>query len=195
MHRSTTPFGSLQSCLPSLRVRNIPEQINKSHKADSTNEEVVNLRRRLQTMRVMKAITSCAAAVILSTNAAYAEEEPRGAITAISHVAAGVSADTPHNGFRWAETRQESGPAVNTPTASRQSGFRWASHPGNQSNGQTAAAEASSDANQTASRWIIRNDANQAASRWIIRNDADQNASRWIIRNDPSQAASRWIIR
>ena len=99
-------------------------------------------------MRVMKAITSCAAAVILSTNAAYAEEEPRGAITAISHVAAGVSADTPHNGFRWAETRQESGPAVNTTTASRQSGFRWASHPGNQSNGQTAAVEALSDANQ-----------------------------------------------
>ena len=40
------------------------------------------------------------------------------------------------------------------------------------------------DADQTASRWIIRNDASQAASRWIIRSDADQSASRWIIRND-----------
>ena len=146
-------------------------------------------------MRVMKAITSCAAAVILSTNTAYAEEELRGAITAISHVAAGVSADTPHNGFRWAETRHDSGPAVNSPSKSRRSGFRWASHPGNPTNAQTAAVETMLDADQTASRWIIRSDADQSASRWIIRNDADQNASRWIIRNDANQNASRWIIR
>jgi hypothetical protein len=146
-------------------------------------------------MRVIKAITSCAAAAILSTNAAYAEEEPRGAITAISHVAAGVSADTPHNGFRWAETRQDSGPAVNTSTASRQSGFRWASHPGNQSNGQTAAVEKIDDVDQSGSRWVIRNNASQAASRWVIRNDTGQAASRWVIRNDASQAASRWVIR
>ena len=146
-------------------------------------------------MKVIKVITGCAAAVMLSANAAYAEEQLRGAITAVSQVAAGVSAHTPHNGFRWAELSRDTGPAVNTPDGGKRSGFRWSSHPGDQSNSQTAAVANTEDANQTASRWIIRNDSNQAASRWIIRNDADQNASRWIIRNDADQAASRWIIR
>ncbi|MDG1064939.1 MAG: hypothetical protein P8O91_01875 [Luminiphilus sp.] len=143
----------------------------------------------------MKAITSCAAAVILSTNTAYAEEELRGAITAISHVAAGVSADTPHNGFRWAETRHDSGSAVNSPSKSRRSGFRWASHPGNPSNAQTAAVEGMDNVDQSGSRWVIRNDTSQAGSRWVIRNDASQAGSRWVIRNDASQAGSRWVIR
>ena len=159
-------------------------------------------------MKAIKVITSCAAAIMLTMNVAYADEQLRGAVTAVSHVAAGVAADTPHNGFRWAETGHDNGPAVNVPAENRRSGFRWASHPSTKASGQTAAANLTDDVNQTASRWIIRNDADQAASRWIIRNnagqaasrwiirsDADQSASRWIIRNDASQAASRWIIR
>ncbi len=146
-------------------------------------------------MKAIKVITSCAAAIMLTMNVAYADEQLRGAVTAVSHVAAGVAADTPHNGFRWAETGHDNGPAVNVPAENRRSGFRWASHPSTKASGQTAAANLTDDVNQTASRWIIRNDASQAASRWIIRSDADQSASRWIIRNDASQAASRWIIR
>ena len=146
-------------------------------------------------MKAIKVITSCAAAIMLTTNVAYADEQLRGAVTAVSHVAAGVAADTPHNGFRWAEARHDNGPAVNVPTENRRSGFRWASHPSTKTGGQTAAVNVADDANQTASRWIIRSDAGQAASRWIIRGDAGQAASRWIIRSDAGQAASRWIIR
>ena len=146
-------------------------------------------------MKAMKVITSCAAAMMLTMNVAYADEQLRGAVTAVRHVAAGVAADTPHNGFRWAEAGHDSGPVVNVPAENRRSGFRWASHPSTKASGQTAAANLTDDVNQTASRWIIRNDADQAASRWIIRNNASQAASRWIIRSDADQSASRWIIR
>lgn len=144
---------------------------------------------------VIKTIARCATALILTASTAYADEDLRGAVTAISNVAAGVAADTPHNGFRWAESSHEAGPVVNSQTDNRRSGFRWATHPSMEASDQTAAMSAVEEVNQTASRWIIRNDAGQAASRWIIRNDANQAASRWIIRNDVNQAASRWIIR
>ncbi len=146
-------------------------------------------------MIVIKTIARCTTALMLTAGTAYADDDLRGAVTAISNVAAGVAADTPANGFRWAETSHDVGPAVNLPAGNRRSGFRWATHPSMESSGHTAAVSAVEEVNQTASRWIIRNDANQAASRWIIRNDAGQAASRWIIRNDADQAASRWIIR
>ena len=146
-------------------------------------------------MKLTKGFTSCIAAVALMSSAAYADSEMRGAVTAVSNVAIGLAAETPHNGFRWAEREDATGPAVNTPQQANRSGFRWANHPAATDDSQAVAAEERIDANQSASRWVIRNDADQAASRWVIRNDAGQAASRWVIRNDAGQAASRWVIR
>ena len=146
-------------------------------------------------MKAVKVITSCAAAIMLTTNVAYADEQLRGAVTAVSHVAAGVAADTPHNGFRWAEAGHDKGPAVNVPAENRRSGFRWASHPSTKASGQTAAVKHAESADQTGSRWVIRNDASQTGSRWVIRNDASQAGSRWVIRNDATQTGYRWVIR
>ena len=146
-------------------------------------------------MIVIKTIARCATALILTASTAYADEDLRGAVTAISNVAAGVAADTPHNGFRWAESSHEAGPVVNSQTDNRRSGFRWATHPSMEASEQTAAVARVGSADQTGSRWVIRNDASQAGSRWVIRNDTSQAGSRWVIRNDISQAGSRWVIR
>jgi hypothetical protein len=131
---------------------------------------------------------------MLATHVAYADEQLRGAVTAVSHVAAGVTADTPHNGFRWAEARHDKGPAVNVPAENRRSGFRWVSHPSIKTRGQTAAIKQTELADQTRSRWVITKDASQTASRWVTRNDANSTGSRWVIRNDADQAGSRWVI-
>ena len=146
-------------------------------------------------MIVIKTIARCTTALMLTAGTAYADDDLRGAVTAISNVAAGVAADTPHNGFRWAETSQDMGPAVNLPAENRRSGFRWATHPSMENSGHTAAVKNIGKVDQTGSRWVIRNDASQAGSRWVIRNDASQAGSRWVIRNDASQAGSRWVIR
>ena len=145
-------------------------------------------------MKLKRILTSCFAVSALVSGQALADSEVRGAVTAVSNVASGVAAQTPHNGFRWAKEESVSGPAVNSQTQAKRSGFRWASHPAS-GDSNRAVAEAGGDANQSASRWVIRNDAGQAASRWVIRNDAGQAASRWVIRNDAGQAASRWVIR
>ena len=145
-------------------------------------------------MKLKRILTSCFAVSALVSGQALADSEVRGAVTAVSNVASGVAAQTPHNGFRWAKEESVSGPAVNSPQASDHDGMRWVANPKG-ATGPEVAADDSANASQTASRWIIRSDADQSASRWIIRNDADQSASRWIIRNDADQSASRWIIR
>ena len=146
-------------------------------------------------MKLIKVLTGCVTAIALTAGNAFADNEMRGAVTAVSNVASSVVAATPHNGFRWADRADTSGPTVNVPQQADRSGFRWVSQPAAVGNNSTVASEEGLDVNQTASRWIIRNDASQSASRWIIRSDADQNASRWIIRSDADQTASRWIIR
>ena len=75
-------------------------------------------------MKLKRMLTSCFAVSALVAGQALADGEVRGAVTAVSNVASGVAAQTPHNGFRWAKEESVSGPAVNAAQDSDHDGVR-----------------------------------------------------------------------
>ena len=143
-------------------------------------------------MNYCKTLKTTAAAISLAvlTNGAVADEQLRGAMTAVSNVASAISDKSDYNNFRWINKSSQTGSVVNNTQRPSGNTFKWA-----EGARQTGEMTASVDGEQSASRWVMRNDADQSASRWVMRNDANQSASRWVMRNDANQSASRWVMR
>ena len=135
-------------------------------------------------------ITAAAISLALLTNGAVADEQLRGAMTAVSNVASAISDKSDYNNFRWINKSSQTGSVVNNTQRPSGNTFKWA-----EGARQTGEMTASVDGEQTRARWLIRNDADQNRARWLIRNDADQNRARWLIRNDADQNRARWLIR
>jgi len=142
-------------------------------------------------MNYCKTLIKLAAAISLAilTTGVNADDQLRGAMTAVSNVASAISEKGDYSNSKWINKNEQRGSVVNTTKATGNT-FKWAQR--SRQNGELTAAV---DAEQSASRWVMRNDASQSASRWVMRNDANQSASRWVMRNDASQSASRWVMR
>ena len=143
-------------------------------------------------MNYCKTLIKLAAAISLAilTTGVNADDQLRGAMTAVSNVASAISEKGDYSNSKWINKNEQRGSVVNNTTKATGNTFKWAQR--SRQNGELTAAV---DAEQSASRWVMRNDASQSASRWVMRNDANQSASRWVMRNDASQSASRWVMR
>jgi len=122
-------------------------------------------------------ITAAAISLAVLTNGAVADEQLRGAMTAVSNVASAISDKSDYNNFRWINKSSQTGSVVNNTQRPSGNNFKWA-----EGARQTGEMTASVDGEQTRARWLIRNDADQNRARWLIRNDADQSRARWLIR-------------
>ena len=158
-------------------------------------------------MKLKRILTSCFAVSALVSGQALADSEVRGAVTAVSNVASGVAAQTPHNGFRRA--KEESDSIIDfevrrliRPRRSDHDGMRWVANP-KAATGPEVAADDSANASQplrggssatTPTSQPLGMDHPQRRRPSGLDRSTDQSASRWIIRNDADQSASRWII-
>ena len=142
-------------------------------------------------MNYCKTLIKLAAAISLAilTTGVNADDQLRGAMTAVSNVASAISEKGDYSNSKWINKNEQRGSVVNTTKATGNT-FKWAQR--SRQNGELTAAV---DAEQSKARWLIRNDAEQSKARWLIRNDAEQSKARWLIRNDAEQSKARWLIR
>ena len=130
-------------------------------------------------MNYCKTLIKLAAAISLAilTTGVNADDQLRGAMTAVSNVASAMSEKSDYARFKWINKNEQRGSVVNTTKATGNT-FKWAQR--SRQNGELTAAV---DAEQSKARWLIRNDAEQSKARWLIRNDAEQSKARWLIRS------------
>ncbi len=143
-------------------------------------------------MNYCKTLIKLAAAISLTilTTGVNADDQLRGAMTAVSNVASAISEKGDYSNSKWINKNEQRGSVVNNTTKATGNTFKWAQR--SRQNGELTAAV---DAEQSKARWLIRNDAEQSKARWLIRNDAEQSKARWLIRNDAEQSKARWLIR
>ena len=143
-------------------------------------------------MNYCKTLIKLAAAISLTilTTGVNADDQLRGAMTAVSNVASAISEKGDYSNSKWINKNEQRGSVVNNTTKATGNTFKWAQR--SRQNGELTAAV---DAEQSKARWLIRNDAEQSKARWLIRNDAEQSKARWLIRNDAKQSKARWLIR
>ena len=131
-------------------------------------------------MNYCKTLIKLAAAISLTilTTGVNADDQLRGAMTAVSNVASAISEKGDYSNSKWINKNEQRGSVVNNTTKATGNTFKWAQR--SRQNGELTAAV---DAEQSKARWLIRNDAEQSKARWLIRNDAEQSKARWLIRS------------